>query len=115
MIRIDAIWMATSPLDMRAGMETALARVVQVFGAAHPHHAYLFANARANRMKVLVHDGLGIWLAARRLNQGKFVWGDTRLDPRVPAHLPLSAEQLQALTVGLPWQRLGAASVITVL
>ncbi|WP_420893459.1 hypothetical protein [Pseudomonas orientalis] len=23
-------------------------------------------------MKVLVHDGFGIWLAARRLNQGKF-------------------------------------------
>ena len=26
------------------------------------------------RMKVLVHDGIGIWLAARRLNQGRFVW-----------------------------------------
>jgi hypothetical protein len=41
LIRIDAVWMATEPLDMRAGPETALARVVQVFGAAHPHHAYL--------------------------------------------------------------------------
>ena len=55
MIRIDAIWMSTEPLDMRAGFDKALARVVQVFGAAHPHHAYLFANARSNRMKVLVH------------------------------------------------------------
>ncbi|WP_139208454.1 MULTISPECIES: IS66 family insertion sequence element accessory protein TnpB [unclassified Pseudomonas] len=35
--------------------------------APKPHCAYLFANRRANRMKVLVHDGLGIWLAARRL------------------------------------------------
>ena len=25
-------------------------------------------------MKVLVHDGIGVWLAARRLNAGKFVW-----------------------------------------
>lgn len=63
-IRIDAIWMSTEPLDMRAGMETVLARVVKVFGAAHPHHAYLFANVRSNRMKVLVHDGYGVWLAA---------------------------------------------------
>ncbi|WP_204734837.1 IS66 family insertion sequence element accessory protein TnpB, partial [Hydrogenophaga laconesensis] len=31
---------------------------------------YLFANRRANRMKVLVHDGIGVWLAARRLNSG---------------------------------------------
>ena len=54
---------------MRAGTEAALARVVNVFGAARPHHAYLFANRRANRMKVLVHDGIGVWLAARRLQQ----------------------------------------------
>jgi hypothetical protein len=66
-IRIDAVWMSVEPLDMRAGTETALARVVKVFGEARPHHAYLFANRRANRMKVLVHDGIGIWLCARRL------------------------------------------------
>ena len=27
-------------LDMRAGMDTLLAQVVQVFGEARPHHAY---------------------------------------------------------------------------
>ncbi|MBY4721496.1 IS66 family insertion sequence element accessory protein TnpB, partial [Ralstonia mannitolilytica] len=53
---------------MRAGTETILARVVKVFGAARPHHAYLFANKSSTRMKVLVYDGFGIWLAARRLN-----------------------------------------------
>ena len=76
MIRVDAWWLAVQPLDMRVGTEAALARVVQVFGQAHPHHAYLFANRRANRMKVLVHDGIGVWLAARRLNIGKFTWSN---------------------------------------
>ncbi|MBB4868294.1 hypothetical protein HNP46_007219, partial [Pseudomonas nitritireducens] len=52
------------PMDMRGGTDTALARVVAVFGAAKPHCAYLFANRRANRMKVLVHDGGGIWPGA---------------------------------------------------
>ena len=33
MIRIDAVWLSTVPLDMRAGTDTALARVVGVFGA----------------------------------------------------------------------------------
>ena len=98
MIRIDAAWLATSPLDMRAGTDTALARVVAVFGAARPHHAYLFANKRANRLKILVHDGIGIWLAARRLHQGKFIW------PMAGgANLPLQREQLDALVLGLPW------------
>ncbi|CAM5427381.1 hypothetical protein SSTU70S_04552 [Stutzerimonas stutzeri] len=34
MIRIDSIWLATEPMDMRAGTTTALARVIAVFGAA---------------------------------------------------------------------------------
>ncbi|QHF03426.1 IS66 family insertion sequence element accessory protein TnpB [Pseudomonas syringae] len=71
-------WLAIEPMDMRAGTETALARVVAVFGAAKPHCAYLLANRRANRIKVLVHDGVGIWLAARRLNQGRFFWPGVR-------------------------------------
>ena len=111
MIRIDAIWLATEPLDMRAGTETALSRVVAVFGAAKPHNAYLFANKRANRMKVLVHDGFGVWLASRRLNQGRFVWPGNWQG----AQLGLSAEQLQALVVGLPWQRVGSGAEIRLL
>ena len=109
MIRVDAVWMAVQPLDMRLGTEAALARVVAVFGAAHPHHAYLFTNRRANRMKALVHDGIGVWLAARRLNVGKFVW------PRDGSStLTLSQPQFDALVLGLPWRRIGEAGVITV-
>jgi len=107
-IRIDAVWLAVDPLDMRAGTETALARVVQVFGAAHPHNAYLFANRRANRMKVLVHDGIGVWLAARRLNQGHFVWPR----PGLETQQALTHEQLAGLVLGLPWQRIGQDGVI---
>jgi transposase len=108
-IRIDAVWLATAPMDMRGGTDTALARVVTVFGAAHPHTAYLFSNARGNRIKVLVHDGLGIWLAARRLHVGRFVWPQDAASDR----WSLSRVQLDALVLGLPWQRLGDAGIIT--
>jgi hypothetical protein len=42
-------------MDMRSCTEPAFHRVVAVFGAAKPHCAYLFANRRFNRIKVLVH------------------------------------------------------------
>lgn len=74
MIRIDAMWLAVDPVDMRAGADRLIARVVEVFGAAQAHNGYLFANARGTRMKLVVHDGFGVWCATRRLNQGRFIW-----------------------------------------
>ena len=119
MIRIDAVWLAVRPMDMRAGADRLLASVVQVFGAAQAHHGYLFANARSTRIKLLVHDGFGVWCAARRLNRGSFEW------PRVAAivtttgasastaPITLTRDQFDALVVGLPWQRLEQFRVIT--
>jgi transposase len=109
MIRTDAVWMSVEAIDMRAGTDTLLARVVAVFGEARPHHAYLFANQRGNRLKVLIHDGIGIWLASRRLNQGRFAWA------REGQALTLSRGQFDALVLGLPWQRLGDDGVIRIL
>ena len=110
-INIERVWIAIEPMDMQAGTDTALARVVKVFGAAHPNHAYLFANRRATRMKVLVHDGIGIWLAARRLHQGHFVWPNAE----IATQMQISRVQFDALVLGLPWHRLGEAGIIKVL
>jgi hypothetical protein len=48
-------------------------------------------------------------LAARRLNSGKFVW------PQTGTTLALTRAQLDALVLGLPWQRIGEAGIIRVL
>ena len=115
MIRIDAIWLAVEPVDMRAGADRLLARVVQVFGAARAHHAYVFCNARSTRVKLLVHDGFGVWCAVRRLNIGGFVWPrqmDSSSQSLTPS-LTLTKEQFDALALGLPWQRLEEYKLIT--
>ena len=47
-------------------------------------------------MKVLVNDGIGVWLAACRLNSGKFVWpGNTHA---TDATVTLTRAQLNAPT-----------------
>jgi transposase len=114
-IRIDCLWLAVDPVDMRAGVDRLLARVVQVFGAAHAHHGYLFANARSTRIKLLVHDGFGVWCAARRLNAGRFEWPRQATPLSTPQATPLSLTQPQfdALVLGLPWQKLEQMRVIT--
>jgi transposase len=113
-IRIDTLWLCTQPQDMRAGADRLLSIVVNTVGAAHAHHGYLFANHRASRIKLLVHDGFGVWCATRRLHAGRFVWLE-RSPGQAPvaATLPLTVQQFEALTVGLPWQRMGELSTIT--
>ena len=111
MIRIDALWLCTQPLDMRAGAERLLSTVVTTLGAAKAHHGYLFANVRATRLKLLVHDGFGVWCASRRLNAGRFAW--LASDSTTPKVLELTRAQFEALVLGLPWQRLPQLSVIT--
>ena len=102
MIRVDRIWLATEALDMRSGADRMLARIIEVFGSAQPHQAYCFANQRATRMKVLVHDGVGVWVALRRLNRGRFVWAagqqaHFQLDAGARIHLAASLEDAAVL------------------
>ena len=116
MIRVDALWLCVQRLDMRAGVQTLLAQVVAVFGEARPHHAYLFANRRGTRMKVLVHDGYGIWLAQRQLGQGRFHWPVNAVSGgSAPASVMLTRTQFDALILGLPWTQLADGGVIRVL
>jgi transposase len=104
MIRIEAIWLALGASDLRGGIDRLLAQVLRSFEAAQAHHAYIFANRRADRLKVLVYDGAGIWLCTRRLQAGSFAW------PReAGVSMPLSREQFDWLVAGLPWQRMSQA------
>ena len=114
MIRIDALWLCSQPQDMRAGADRLLNLVVNTVCAARAHHGYLFANLRATRIKLLVHDGFGVWCATRRLHSGRFVWLErSSADTPAAVTLQLTAQQFEALTIGLPWQRLGELSLIT--
>lgn len=72
-------------------------RGVGVFGAAQPYQAYLSTNRRGNRLKVLVHDGFGVWPAVRRLHRSRFLWA------AAGSHrIALTREQFDALVPGLP-------------
>jgi len=111
MIKLEALWLCSQLQYMRAGADRLLTVVVNTLGEARAHHGYLFDNARANRLKLLVHDGFGVWCATRRLHAGRFVWHMPEAGSAT-ATLQLSPQQFEALAVGLPWQRLGELATI---
>ena len=105
MIRIDEVWLALGASDLRGGIDKLLALVVHGFAlGAQAHHAYVFANRRADRLKVLAYDGAGMGLCTRRLQAGSFAWPSED-----SGSLELTREQFDWLVAGLPWQRLGAS------
>ena len=61
-------------------------------------HLFLFCNAQRNRLKVLVWDGSGLWVCAKRLEKGRFTWpqsGDAQ------GKVVLSHEELPLLLGGI--------------
>ena len=69
------VYVALEPQDMRKSFN-GLAAVVQEHLGSDPYQGalYLFTNKRHDRLKLLFWDGTGLWVAAKRLEQGRFSW-----------------------------------------
>jgi transposase len=61
-------------------------------------HVFLFTNSRRNRLKLLVYDGSGLWVCAKKLDGGRFRWPDA--DSTVKK-IVLSSEELALLLGGI--------------
>jgi transposase len=92
------IYIAVEGVDMRKGFDG-------LYGLVRDHlgqdplsgHLFLFANRARSRLKVLVWDGSGLWICAKRLEKGCFRW-PAALDERCIVMRP---EELTMLVNGL--------------
>jgi len=77
----DADLSGAGATDMRKGFEGlyGLAREPIAVRAAE-RTLFLFCNAQRNRLKILVWDGTGLWVCAKRLEKGKFGWPEVSDD-----------------------------------
>jgi transposase len=105
------IYLAPGATDMRKGFEG-------LYGLVRDHlqceplsgHVFLFANARRNRLKLMVFDGSGLWVCAKRLERHCFRWPEPEPGQ---AKIVLRHEELAMLLSGIdlgqarrrPWYR----------
>lgn len=99
------VYVATRPVDFRKGMDGLAALAASELRLDPFSGAMLvFRAKRADRVKILVWDGSGLVLIAKRLEQGKFAWPGVR-----DGVMRLSSAQLAALFEGLDWRRVHTA------
>jgi len=69
------IFLACSPIDLRSGFDDLAAKTQQVIGQdPFSGHLFIFRGKRGDCFKGIYWDGSGLWLIAKRLERGRFVW-----------------------------------------
>jgi transposase len=69
------IWLAVGHTDMRRGMHSLGLQVQQVLGRdPHAGDLYVFRGRKADLVKIIWHDGVGMSLYMKRLERGRFIW-----------------------------------------
>ena len=93
------IYVAVQPLDRRKQFNGLWAAAQEKLGEDPKNGAvFAFINKERTRLKLLYWDGTGVWVLAKRLEQGRFSWpapSDSR------TKLSLAPEALALLVGGI--------------
>jgi transposase len=87
------VLVAVEAVDFRKGIDS-LAQLCRNKLTADPFSGcvFVFRSRRATSIKILVYDGMGFWLATKRLSKGRFRWW-----PEGETSRELEAHQAQLL------------------
>lgn len=99
------VYLAAGATDLRKSFE-GLSGLVRHRLKEDPlsGHLFVFANRGRNRVKVLYWDGSGLWVCAKRLEQGCFSWPRSA-EGAEPAGLRILGEELALLLGGIDLEK----------
>ena len=96
------IYLAVEPVDMRKSFNGLWVVASEKLKEDPKSGAvFVFTNKRRDRLKLLYWDGTGVWVLAKRLEQGRFSWPGERSSAR----LSITPESLTMIISGIELQR----------
>jgi len=97
------IYVALEPVDMRKQYDGLWAAAQAQLGEDPKQGAmFCFTNKGHTRLKLLYWDGTGVWVLAKRLEEGRFSWPEPS---ETKAKLSLAPEALALLVGGVELKR----------
>ena len=98
------VFIVTGSTDMRKSFN-GLYAIIKHRLEADPTsgHVYVFCNRLRNRIKLLLWDGSGLWVCAKRLERGRFSWEWPMDEPGVR----IAHEELSLLLGGIDLSEAG--------
>jgi len=94
------VWLAVGHTDMRRGMPGLALQVQEGMGRdPHAGDLFVFRGRRADMVKIIWHDGVGMSLYVKRLDRGRFVWPSP-----ADGTVAISAAQLSYMLDGIDWR-----------
>ena len=96
------IYIATSPVDFRKGMDGLAGYVASTFSLdPYSGAVFVFRSRRADRLKLIIWDGTGLVMVAKRMMRKGFVWPKPQDAPYA-----LTKVQFDAFFEGIEWRRI---------
>jgi transposase len=94
------VFLAPEATDMRKSFDTLMALVSEKL-AEDPlsGHLFAFTNRSRTRLKILLWDGSGLWVMAKRLEKGTFAW--PKLTDPAGKSIAMTSAELSLLVSGL--------------
>jgi transposase len=96
------IYLAVEPVDMRKSFNGLWAVASEKLREDPKSGAvFAFTNKKRNRLKLLYWDTTGVWVLAKRLEEGRFSWPVNRTG----AKLSITPESLTMIMSGIELQK----------
>ena len=95
------VWLATGHTDMRKGFPGLSLQVQEVLRRDPlSGHLFCFRGRRGDLIKILWATDDGVWLLAKRLSHGRFIW------PQADGgKIHLTSAQLSMVLEGIDWRQ----------
>lgn len=97
------VWLYPRVVDFRKSIDGLGALILDRFGHSLKTDIFIFLNRHRDKVKVLAWHGNGFVLIYKRLEKGKFTWGEC--DDK-SSLVNLSDKQLSWLLAGLNWDQM---------